>query len=102
MSNWEGELGGLDFDHLPSSIPNAIARLSANLDLRNYDESGMGPGENVVDECKANDIGRDNGIVGFETSVKNFLLPFFHRQLVDHFTIMFQLKKIKWPQNRRD
>ena len=55
LSNWEGELGGLDFDGLPSAIPNAIARLSANLDLCNYDESGMGPGEDVVGECNAND-----------------------------------------------
>ncbi len=47
LSDWEGELGGLDFDGLPSSIPNAIARLSANLDRHNYDQSGMGPGENV-------------------------------------------------------
>ncbi len=94
MSNWEGELGGLDFDGLPSSIPNTIARLSTNLDPRNYDQSGMGPGEDVVGECNANDRGRDDGIVGFETTVKDLLLPFFCRQLVDHFTIMFRLNKI--------
>jgi hypothetical protein len=97
LSNWEGELGGLDFDGLPSSIPNKIARLSANLDPRNYDESGMGPGEDVVGERNANDRGQDDGIVGFKTSVKDLLLPYFRRQLVDHFTIMFQLNKIKWP-----
>ncbi len=89
LSNWEGELGGLDVDGLPSAIPNAIARLSANLDLRNYDESGMGPEEDVVGECNANDRGRDDGIVGFETAVKDLLLPFFRCQLGDHFTIMF-------------
>jgi hypothetical protein len=33
LSNWEGELSGLDFDGLPFSIPNGIARLSANLNL---------------------------------------------------------------------
>jgi hypothetical protein len=31
LNDWEGELVGLDFDGLPCSIPNAIARLSANL-----------------------------------------------------------------------
>ncbi len=77
LSDWEGELGGLDFDALPSAIPNAIARLRANLDLCNYDESGMGPEEDVVGECNANDRGQDNGIVGFETAVKDLLLPFF-------------------------
>ncbi len=66
-----------------------IARLSANLDPHNYDQSGMGPGEDVVGECNDNDRGLDNGIVGFETIVKDLLLPFFRHQLVDHFTIMF-------------
>ncbi len=102
LSNWEGELGGLDFDGLPSSIPNAIARLSTNLDPCKYDESGMGLGEDVVGECNANDRGQDDGIVGFETSVKDLLLPYFCCQLVAHFTIMFQLNKIKWPQQGRD
>jgi len=32
------------------SIPNSIARLSTNLDPRNYDLSNMGPGEDVVGE----------------------------------------------------
>ncbi len=39
LSSWEGEMGGLDFDGLWSSIPDAIARLSANLDPCNYDQS---------------------------------------------------------------
>jgi hypothetical protein len=102
LSDWERELGGLDFAGLPSSIPDTIARLSANLDPRNYDVSGMGPGEDVVGECNANDRGQDDGIVGFKTAVKDLLLPFFHCQLVDHFTIIFRLYKIKWPQHRRD
>jgi hypothetical protein len=76
------------FDGLPSSIPNAIARLSANLDLRNYNVSGMGPGEDVVGESNANDRGQDNGIIGFETAMKDLSLPFFRCQLVDYFTIM--------------
>ncbi len=57
LSNREGELGGFNFDGLPSSIPNAFARLNANLDPRNYDVSGMGPGEDVIGECNANDRG---------------------------------------------
>jgi hypothetical protein len=90
-------MGGLDFDRLQSSIPNMIARLSANLNPRNYDQSGMGPGEGVVGECNDNDRGLDNGIVGLETSVKDLPLPFFCCQLVEHFTFLFQLNKIKWP-----
>jgi hypothetical protein len=99
----EAELVGTSSSNsIPYSIPNTIAKLSANLDPCNYNESGMGQGEDVVGECNVNDRGQDNGIVGFETAVKDLLLPFFRCQLVDHFTIMFQLNKIKWPQHRRD
>jgi hypothetical protein len=96
LSNWEGDMCGLDFDGLLSSIPNAVAKLSTNLDPHNYDQSGMGPGEDVVVECNDNDRGLDDGIVGFKTTVKDLSLPFFRHQLVGHFTIMFQLNKIKW------
>jgi hypothetical protein len=75
----------MDF-HLQSK---AIARLSTNLDPCNYDQSGMGLGEDVVGECNDNDRGQDKGIVGFETAVKDLSLPFFQHQFVDHFTIMF-------------
>ncbi len=102
LSSWKGEMGGLDFDGLSSSIPNVIAWLSANLDPHNYDQSGMGPGEDVVGECNDNDRGLDNGIVGFKTAVKELSLPFFCCQLVDHFTIMFQINKIKWQRHRTD
>jgi hypothetical protein len=95
LSNWEGEMGGLDFDGLRSFIPNAIARLSTNLDPHNYDQSGMGPGEDVVGECNGNGRGLEDGIVSFKTSVKDLSLPFFCHQLVDHFTIMFRVNKIK-------
>jgi hypothetical protein len=61
----------------------------------------MGPGEDVVGECNDNDRGLDDGIVGFVTSVKDLSLPFFCHQLVEHFTIMFQLNIIKWPKHSR-
>ena len=34
-------LGNLDFDGVREDIPNAISRLSTNLDPRNYDLSGI-------------------------------------------------------------
>ena len=48
VSNWDCELGQMDFDGLYESIPNSISRLSTNLDSRNYDLSNMGPGEDIV------------------------------------------------------
>jgi hypothetical protein len=59
-------MGALDFDGLRSSIPNGIARLRANLDPHNYNQSVMGLGEDVVGECNDNGRGLDNGIVGFK------------------------------------
>ena len=52
ISNWEGELGGLDFSGVHKDIPNALARLSENLDARNYDSSGLGPGLDVIGETR--------------------------------------------------
>jgi hypothetical protein len=50
VSDWDGDMGRMDFDGLSESIPNSIARLSSssNLDPRNYDISNMGSGEDVV------------------------------------------------------
>ncbi|KAL7545726.1 hypothetical protein ACHAWF_014021 [Thalassiosira exigua] len=47
-SDWTGDLGKHDFEGVSDKIPNAIARLSTNLDPRNYDLSGMGPGDDVM------------------------------------------------------
>jgi hypothetical protein len=36
-SDWTGPLGDLDFEGVREEVPHAIARLSTNLDPRNYD-----------------------------------------------------------------
>jgi len=51
-SEWDGEMGCLDFYGIRVDIPNALARLSTNLDPRNYDSTGLGPGLDVVDETR--------------------------------------------------
>ncbi len=52
VSDWEGELGGIEFDGIHKDIPNALARLSENLNPRNYDSSGLGPGLDVIGETR--------------------------------------------------
>ena len=47
-SDWIGPLGDLDFKGVREEVPKAIARLLMNLDPRNYDLSGMGPGEDIT------------------------------------------------------
>jgi len=43
MSDWEGPMGDMDFEGLNDGVAHTIARLSKNLNPRNYDSSGMGP-----------------------------------------------------------
>jgi len=89
-------------------IPNAISRLSTNLDPRTYDDlSGMGPEEDIG--CKQNNcdnrqrdnvIGGEVGVVGKVYVINNHSLEFFPCHLVEHFTILFGRNKVKWPQNK--
>jgi len=103
VSDWDGELGQMDFDGLVESIPNSIARLSTNLDPCNYDLSNMGPGEDVVGEICHGDRGEEEEIEhGVMTCVNSMSLVYFRRQLVVHFSIMFAQNLIKWPRNRSD
>jgi hypothetical protein len=62
-SEWEGDLGCLDFEGVPVEVPNALARLSANLDPRNFDSSDIGPGSGVMDENRS--------ILGSDVAARN-------------------------------
>ncbi len=50
MSDWEGPMRDMDFEGLSDGVSHTIARLSKNLNPRNYDSSGMGPGNDLVAE----------------------------------------------------
>ena len=105
MSDWEGTLGDLDFDGIDEAIPNALARLSLNLDPRNYDSSGMGPGPDVVGEIyhPPLDDGDDNNEPENVQSscvrnLRHTSLSVFCRRLVEHFQIMFSRNEVVWPK----
>ena len=109
-SDWEGPLGENDFEGVRDEIPNAIARLSANLNPRNYDLSGMGPGEDVVEDVVGygavshappamEDIDETLPIDS-HTSVRAMPLTIFRERLVDHWTILYYQNRIVWPSNR--
>jgi hypothetical protein len=57
VSNWERALGEMDFKGVQDSLPNAIARLSMNLDPTNCDLSRIWPGKNVVGEIHNKESG---------------------------------------------
>ncbi len=96
VSDWDGPMGDNDFaGGLREGIPNSIARLSTNLDPRNYDLSGMGPGEEdhldveMVSEVVVNQTVR--------SSVSDLSLAEFRSRLVKHFDIKFHSNEIVWP-----
>ncbi len=51
-SNWDGEMCCLDFDGIQVEVLNALSHLSANLDSKNYNSLGLGPGLDVVAETR--------------------------------------------------
>ena len=54
VSEWEGDIVGcLDYEGVPVEVPNALARLSANLDPHNFDSSGLGPESDVMAENRS-------------------------------------------------
>ncbi len=111
-SNWDGEMGSLDYDGVEVAVPNALACLSQNLDLRNYDSSGMGPGLNVVCEtrtCMNRDLGDTEEATIWEIEiredcvqqVRHLSLAVFRRLLVNHVAILFSQNNIVWPSRHR-
>jgi hypothetical protein len=86
VSDWEGPIRGMDLEGIDAGVANIIARLSKNLNPRNYEEG--------VDE-------------GVETStttelkISSLSLPFFRSKLVAHFSILFERNQIVWPKSKR-
>jgi hypothetical protein len=112
-SEWEGEMGCLlEYEGVRVDVPNALARLSTNLDPRNYDSTGLGPGLDLVDETRTimnrdfgereDDITREIEIGGDRVRhVRHLSLAVFRRLLVNHFSILFSQNKIVWPRRNK-
>ena len=105
ISDWEGPLGDMDYEGVAQeNFAHTIARLSANLDPRNYDSSGMGPGQDVIGEESVvyeHDDGYyiSNGTI--RTVDESMSLPYFRKRLVEHFDIQWKRNAIRWPSSRR-
>ena len=106
-------MGCLDFNGVQKDVPNALARLSENLDAWNYDSSGLRPGLDVIGEMRSiftQEIMEDSDELKLkqirvgEERVRNvqFLsLAVFRRLLVNHFAILFRKNKIVWPKSQK-
>jgi hypothetical protein len=110
-SDWDGDMGCLDFEGILVEVPNTLARLSTNLDPRNYDSLGVCPGLDVVEETtvllnremteNAEDL-RDIEIgEDCVRHVRYLSLDEFQRLLVNHFAILFVQNKIIWPRRNQ-
>ncbi len=97
---------------LELEVPNALARLSRNLDPQNYDSSGMGPGLDVVEEtknCMNRDLRESEEVNTWEMElgedwvlhVRHLSLGVFRQLLVNHFAILFSQNKIVWPSRHQ-
>ncbi len=108
-SNWNGDMGVLDYDGIRVDVPNALAHLSTNLDPRNYDLPGLGPGLDVVYETRTL-MNREFGeseentiremMIGEDCvrHVWHLSLAVFQHLLVNHFAILFSQNRIVWPK----
>jgi hypothetical protein len=112
VSDWEGTLGQHDDDYPLNAVPNAVTRLHSNLNFRNFDSSGMGPGADIMhtinyqevlddlDEYSAEIDGMDEQMNIDESTpvrtVRHLPLKYFRRKLVEHFDILFHHNQIKW------
>jgi len=80
----------------------ALERLQrANVDVRTYDLSGMGPGDDIVRESynESSDTSNDeydNNLPPVRI-VRNMSMKAFRRKLIEHFDIMFKQHKVVWP-----
>jgi hypothetical protein len=106
MSDWEGPMGDMDFEGLDDGVAHTIARLSKNLNPRNYDSSGMGPGNDLVGEvydfCESDfEEGNEGEDTSTSLAINSLSLPFFRSKLVTHFSILYEQNQIVWPKSKR-
>ncbi len=90
-------MGDLDFEGIREEVPNAIARLSTNLDPCNYDLSGMGPGEDITGN---ETVPYEHSRQVLRSSVSNLTLTPFRSRLIEHFDLSFHRNDIVWPSRQ--
>ncbi len=109
VSDWDGKMAGFDWEGVRADIPTALACLSVNLDVHNYNSLGLGPGDDKIGETRLlltreleeDDIDITNQIsIGEDCvrSVQNLSLAVLWQLLVNHFAILFSQNKIVWPK----
>ena len=107
---WNGEIGLHDESDVLNYLDNfALQHLqSSNVDVRLYDASGMGPGDDLdIDSSNQepptddiHDIYELGG--GMMRFVKNMSMDYFRKKLVHHFDIKFTQHALVWPSRTKN
>jgi hypothetical protein len=106
-SDWEGDLGNFDSaEDVQENIPFALRRLHGTQPLRNYDASGMGPGNDRFEDSPdyEEEPEQEHGRLGVglideagAIVVRHLSFDKFRDKLVKHFDILFQNNQLQWP-----
>ena len=102
-SDWEGQLG--DFD--TTIVPFAIQRmLLATPAYQSFDASGMGSGDDIVDDnIQNNTTIAGRGLNAISTThvnvVRQLSHNLFRQKLIKHFHLNFEDNTIIWPRHKK-
>ena len=104
---WDGDNGKFDYETNSEALPFPLMRLHNPSGQRNYDTSGMGPGEidedEVIEKISVHpNTTFVNDILERDVNDVNLLLAdFFRNKLVEHFDILFKKNEIKWTRKKK-
>jgi hypothetical protein len=107
---WNGEIGWHDESDVLNYLDNfALQHVqSSNVDVRLYDASGMGPGDDLDIDSSDQEPPNDNihdtiyELGGaMMRCVKNMSMEYFHKKLVHHFDIKFTQHAFVWPSRTK-
>lgn len=106
-SNWQGEMGLHDNDDI--ECIRALERLHNPMEARNFDTSGMGNGNDHVEDDESTEensimeqseeslvVDNDGALI-----VRHLSFDYFRSKLVNHFDIAFKKREVKWPKRNQ-
>jgi len=118
---WEGAIGQLEAEDVIWHVPFAMKHLALGYDPREYDESGLDPGEDrdghevvmpmvygddrpVTDAESESESESESELVSEENGVqvvRHLSLKYFRCKLIEHFDILFKHHELVWPTHRK-
>ena len=100
---WDGSIGLHDARDVVRHLPFALQRLREGCDLRLFDTSGLGPGDDRINQQVTMEVINNNdanasALPANDRTVRYLSLNNFRSKLIDHFDILFKRNRLVWPQ----